>query len=219
MSARTLQLDDALQGYIGDHSLREPAACRELRKRTARLERGGQISSPEQIQLLALLARLAGVRRVVEVGTFTGYMPLWLAPELPEARFVCIDRDQTATAIAREAWERAGVAERIELRLGEADAELGRLVEESAAIFDLIYLDADKEGQIDHYEACIHLLRPGGLIAVDNVLWKGRVADPAHDDATTRAVRAFNDHVHGDDRVDLSLVPIGDGVSLIRRRT
>jgi len=219
MSAHTLQLDDALQQYLAEHALREPADCRRLRERTARLEKGGQISSPEQIQLLALIARLYGARQVLEVGTFTGYMPLWLAPVLPAARFVCVDRDRHATAIAREAWQAAGLHDRIDLRIAEAGPALERLVDGVAAIFDLIYLDADKEGQIEYYESCMHLVRPGGLIAVDNVLWKGRVADPAYDDATTRAVRAFNDHIHGDDRVDVSLIPIGDGLSLIRRRT
>ena len=218
MSERTLQLDDALQGYLDAHALREPAACRQLRLRTRRLDKGGQISSPEQIQLLALVARLLGARRILEVGTFTGYMPLWLAPVLDEARFCCIDRDSSATGIAQEAWQAAGVSDRIELRLGEARHELQRLAAKRGASFDLAYIDADKEGQIGHYEACMHLVHPGGLIAVDNVLWKGRVADQRYDDATTRAVRAFNDYVHGDDRVDLSLVPIGDGMSLLRRR-
>ena len=219
MSARTLQLDDNLQQYLAGHALREPADCRRMRERTAGLENGGQISSPEQVQLLALLARLYGARQVLEVGTFTGYMPLWLAPVLPQARFVCVDRDRKATAIAREAWQAAGVDDRIDLRIAEAGPALEKLVAGVAAIFDLIYLDADKEGQIEYYESCMHLVRPGGLIAVDNVLWKGRVADPAYADETTRAVRAFNDYVHGDDRVDLSLIPIGDGLSLIRRRT
>ena len=217
MSERTLQLDDALQAYLAEHARREPPPCRQLRERTRGLDNAGQISSPEQIQLLALLARLLDARRVLEVGTFTGYMPLWLAPLLPEAEFVCIDRDRTTTAIAREAWEAAGVSDRIELRRGEAADELADLVVRNGAVIDLAYIDADKEGQIDHYEQCMHLVRPGGLIAVDNVLWKGRVADPAHDDATTQAVRAFNDHVHGDDRVELALVPIGDGVTLLRR--
>jgi predicted O-methyltransferase YrrM len=219
MSPPTPHLDDALQHYPAEHPLREPASCRRLRERTARLDHGGQISSPEQVQLLALIARLYGARQVLEVGTFTGYIPLWLAPVLPEARFVCIDRHRTATAIAREAWRTAGVDARIDLRIAEAGPAIERLVDGVAAIFDLIYLDADKEGQIEYYESCMHLVRPGGLIAVDNVLWNGRVADPAYDDETTRAVRAFNDHVHGDDRVDVSMIPIGDGLSLIRRRT
>ncbi len=217
MSEHTLQLDDALQRYLAEHALREPAECRRLRERTRGHERGGQISSPEQVQLLALLACVAGVRRVLEVGTFTGYMPLWLAGALPQAHFTCLDRDRDATAIAREAWQASGVDERIDLHIGEAADELETLVKGSGAVFDLAYIDADKEGQIDHYEGCLHLVRPGGVIAVDNVLWKGRVADPAHDDATTRAVRAFNDHVHGDDRVDMSLVPVGDGLTLLRR--
>ena len=218
MSVRTLQLDPPLQHYLADHAGREPPACRRLRERTERLATGGQISAPEQIQLLALIARLIRARRVLEVGTFTGYMPLWLAPELPDSRFVCIDHDRRVTAIACDAWRQAGISGRIDLRIGRARHELTELIDGGRTRFDLAYIDADKEHQIAYYETCLGLMRPGGVIAVDNVLWKGRVADPDNDDATTRAVRAFNDHVHGDERVDLSLVPIGDGMTLLRRR-
>lgn len=217
MSARTLQLDDAVQGYLHAQGFREPEPCRALRARTEARDDAHLISSPEQIALLALIARLAGVRRVLEVGTFTGYTPLWLALELADARIVGIDRNDEPAAVARRAWAAAGVADRIELHVDDAAAVLPWLRGAGEA-FDMAYIDADKETQLDTYEACLALLRPGSVIAVDNTLWKGRVADAGCDDEATRAVRAFNERVHGDDRVDLALVPVGDGMTLLRKR-
>jgi len=220
MSQQTLQLDCALQAYLHANALREPAACRTLRERTAGSDQAHLLSSPEQTQLLALLAALMGARRIVEVGTFVGYTPLWLALELgAQARIITLDRDADCARIAHAAWTHASVADRIEARLGEARLELQRLFDEDgAAHFDLAYIDADKENQLDYYEYCLKLVRPGGLVALDNVLWKGRVADAECNDATTEAVRAFNRFVHGDTRVDLALVPVGDGLTLVRRR-
>lgn len=222
MSEATLQLDATLQSYLHAVSLREPGPCRELRKRTRwEHERGGDlISSPEQVQLLALLARMLGAWRVLEVGTFTGYTALWLGLELgADARFVCLDRDRDATTIARAAWDAAGIGERVELRLGEAADGLAALLDEGhASGFDLAYIDADKENLVAYYEDCLRLLRPGGLVAIDNTLWGGSVADASDQSASTRAVRALNETVHADERVDLSLVPIGDGVTLARKR-
>lgn len=220
MSEQTLQLDASVQQYLHDISLREPPACRRLRERTRERDDGGMISSPEQTQLLAFLARLMGAQRVLEVGTFTGYTALWLALTLPEeARLTCIDRDEDTLREARAAWDEAGVGERIEVRVGEARTELDRLFDEDeAATFDLAYIDADKENQLDYFEACLKLVRPGGLVAVDNVLWQGRVAHPEWQDETTEAVRAFNRSVYGDERIDLSVVPIGDGLTLACRR-
>lgn len=220
MSEQTLQLDASLQSYLQATSLREPAPCRRLREHTRTLAHGGMISSPEQTQLLALLASLMGARRVLEVGTFTGYTTLWLALALPEeARLIGLDRDEEIARTARAAWDEAGVGERVELRIGEAGRELAALFDEDrAADFDLAYIDADKEGQLDYFEACLKLVRPGGLVAIDNVLWKGRVAYDEWRDETTEAVRAFNRSLHGDARIDLSLIPIGDGLTLARRR-
>lgn len=220
MSADTLQLDETLQRYLHETSLREPAPCRRLRERTAERDDANLISSPEQVQLLALVARLMGVRRVLEVGTYVGYTPLWLALSLGEAaRFTCIDNDDEVSTIARAAWDEAGVAERIEpLDRDAADALATLLDEGRADDFDLAYIDADKECQIDYYEHCLRLVRPGGLVAVDNTLWNGSVTDPADTSETTEAVRRFNRHVHADERVDISLVPIGDGMTLLRRR-
>ncbi len=220
MSTETLQLDPALQAYLHQHALREPPPCRRLREHPRTQQELHLATAPEQVQLLALLRRLMGARRVLEVGTFTGYTALWLALELPETgSILCLDHDAEVGAVARAAWEEAGVDDRIELRVGDAKERLATLFDEGeASTFDFAYIDADKEPLADYFEACLKLVRPGGLVAVDNVLWKGRVAEPEADDAATEAVRAFNRSLHGDDRIDLSLVPIGDGLTLARRR-
>ena len=220
MSQSTLQLDAALQQYLHAHSLREPAACRRLRERAAGRDDAHLLSSPEQVQLLALIARVAGARRVVEVGTYVGYTALWFALALGESvRVTAIDRDPDATAAARAAWREAGVADRIELLERDAADGLAELLDRGeVGTYDLAYLDADKEGQGGYFEQCLDLVHPGGLIAVDNTLWGGRVADPEDDSAATAAIRGFNDDLHGDERIDLSLVPIGDGLTLARRR-
>lgn len=220
MSEATLQLGETLQRYLHEISLREPPPCRRLRELAAARDDSHLISSPEQVQLLALVARLMRARRVLEVGTYVGYTPLWLALALgDEAECFCIDRDDEVTAIAREAWAEAGVAGRIELVRDDADAALRALLDDGgAAGYDLAYIDADKESQLDYYEHCLRLVRPGGLVAVDNTLWNARVVDPDDASASTEAVRRFNAYVYGDDRIDLSLVPIGDGMTLLRRR-
>lgn len=220
MSESTLQLDAALQAYVHTVSLREPAACRAVRQHPHSAGQPHLVTAPEQAQLLALLRRLMGARHVLEVGTFTGYTALWLALESPsDGRIICLDRDADAAAVARAAWDEAGVGELIELRLGAARDRLAELFDEGCGgHFDFAYIDADKEPQREYYEACLKLVRPGGLVAIDNVLWQGRVADEQANDETTRAVRAFNDHLFADERIELSLVPIGDGLTLARRR-
>jgi predicted O-methyltransferase YrrM len=219
MSEATLQLGEPLQRYLHEVSLREPAPCRRLRAAVAEREDRHLISSPEQVQLLVLLARLMGARRVLEIGTYVGYFPLWLALAVEDACVTCIDRDPDATAIAHAAWTEAGVSERIELRREDAAGALDALLEDGAAArVDLAYIDADKESQIDYYEHCLRLLRPGGLVAIDNTLWNARVVDSQDRSPATEAVRDFNAHLYGDDRIDLSLVPIGDGLTLARRR-
>lgn len=219
MSAATLQLDPDLQRYLHAVSLREPGPCRRLRELAAARDDANLISSPEQVQLLALIARLMGAGRVLEVGTYVGYMPLWLALALgEEARFTCIDNDDEVARIAEHAWREAGVGERIERLDADAAEALDSLLDTGhASGFDLAYIDADKEGLVDYYEHCLRLVRPGGLVAVDNTLWSGSVADPGDSSAATVAVRRFNEHVLSDDRVDLSLVPIGDGLTLLRK--
>jgi predicted O-methyltransferase YrrM len=219
MSARTLPLTDALYKYLLDHSLREPAVLERLRLETQRLEHASMQISPEQGQFLALLVRLTGARRCLEIGTFTGYSSTAIALALPvEGQVLCLDVNEEWTARARRAWREAGVADKVELRLAPALDTLSGLRGGGAGSFDFAFIDADKANYGRYYEAVLELLRPGGLVAVDNTLWGGRVADPAAKDADTAAIREFNDRAHRDERVDVALVPIGDGLTLARKR-
>lgn len=219
MSNRTIALSDALYDYLIAASLREPPLLAELRAETARMPMAQMQIAPEQGQFMALLVELLGARRALEIGTFTGYSSLWVALAMPEGRLVACDISEEYTAVARRYWARAGVAQRIELRLGPALATLDRLFAEGAAeSFDFAFLDADKENYDGYYERVLRLLRPGGLLAVDNALWAGAVADPAKTDPDTLAIRGLNAKVRDDARVSASLVPIGDGLLLVRRR-
>ena len=220
MSRRTTPLDDTLYDYLLEVSLREPDVLRRLREETGRLEQAGMQISPEQGQFLALLVEIVGARRILEVGTFTGYSALVMTLAMPaDGTLLACDIDRDWTDIARRYWEEAGVGGRIELELAPAAETLARLVDRGeAGSFDLAFLDADKRGLDDYFERALELVRPGGLIAVDNTLWHGRVVDPDVKDASTEAIRAFNRKVREDRRVSLSLVPIGDGVTLARKR-
>ena len=217
---RTIGLDDRLYAYLCRKTLREPELMARLRAETSRLPRGSMQISPEQGQLMGLLVRLIGARRALEIGTFTGYSALAVAQALPaDGKLVCCDVNEEWTRIARRYWGEAGVADRIELRLGPAAATLAALrAAGEDASFDFAFIDADKESYDLYYEQCLKLVRPGGLIAIDNALWHGWVADPAHRDADTIAIRALNRKVRDDARVDMVLVPIGDGLLLARRR-
>ena len=167
-----------------------------------------------------LLVELIGARRTLEIGTFTGYSALAVALALPpDGRVVACDINEETAAVARRYWAEAGVADKIDLRLAPAGETLAGLIAEGrAGSFDFAFIDADKQGYDAYYEACLELLRPGGLIAVDNVLWDGAVADPERDDPDTRAIRALNEKIRDDRRVSLSLLPIGDGLTLARKR-
>ena len=220
MSDRTLPLDPRLYRYLLDHSLREHPVQRELRVATLAMPHGGMQISPEQGQLMALLVRLLGARRTLEVGVFTGYSALSVALALPpEGRVVACDVNAEWTAMAREYWVKANVAERIELRLAPALQTLDALIAAGeAGRYDFAFIDADKSNYQAYYERSLVLLRRGGLVAVDNTLWSGAVADPSNSDRDTLAIRAFNDCVHLDTRVDVSLLPIGDGLTLALKR-
>lgn len=220
MSNRTIALDDRLYAYLTAHSLREPDVLRRLREETLALPRASMQIAPEQGQLMALLVRLIGARRIVEIGTFTGYSALAMALALPEGgRILACDVSLEWTDVARRYWAEAGVAERIELRLAPALETLGGLIADGAAgTFDIAFIDADKTNMLNYYERSLTLLRPGGLVLIDNTLWGGSVADPDRNDEDTVAIRALNDALHGDGRVDLSLVPIGDGLTIARKR-
>jgi predicted O-methyltransferase YrrM len=220
MSNRTIDLTDSLYDYLLSVSLRETDLQRRLREETAALPMARMQISPEQGQFMAMLVRLTGARRVLEVGVFTGYSSLAVALALPkDGRIVACDVSEEWTAVARRYWAEAGVADRIELRLAPAVDTLDALLEGGAAgTFDLAFIDADKTSYLDYYERALRLLRPGGLVMTDNTLWSGRVADPEVGDADTVALRHYNEHLHRDTRVDLSLVPIGDGLTLARKR-
>jgi len=220
MSSRTISVDDALYDYILRVSLRESDVLARLRAETKALPDAGMQISPEQGQFMTLLARLAGAKRAIEIGTFTGYSAICVASALPPGgMLVACDMSEEWTAIARRYWAEAGVDDRIDLRLGPALDTLDALIGEGGAgTYDLVFIDADKTGYAGYYERALTPLRSGGLICVDNVLWGGSVIDPQKQSDDTKAIRAFNEKLHADDRVDLSLVPIGDGLTLARKR-
>jgi caffeoyl-CoA O-methyltransferase len=220
LANRTISLDDALHDYLMTVSLRETDVQRRLRRETAELAGAWMQVAPEQGQFMALLARLMDVRKALEIGTFTGYSALCVASVLaPGGRLVACDVSREWTDIARGYWTEAGVAERIDLRIGPALETLDTLVAGGGAgTFDFAFIDADKVEYDDYYERTLVLLRSGGLACVDNVLWGGSVIDLAKQDEKTRAVRAINEKIHGDARVDISLVPIGDGLTLARKK-
>ena len=220
MSFASIGLDQQLQDYLLAVSLREPDICARLRERTLAMPESMMISSPEQVQLLELLCRMLGAERGLEIGTFTGYTTLRLTLGLPRLRMTCCDVSEEFTAIARDYWREAGVDERIDLRLGPARQSLDELLDGGAAgSYDFAYIDADKGGYRGYAEACLQLVRAGGLVMLDNVLWDGLVADPADDGDDTRALRDVNRWLHeqAPGRYDLSLVPIGDGLTLLRK--
>jgi caffeoyl-CoA O-methyltransferase len=217
LSNRTLSIDDRVYDYLLSVSLEESELLRELRAETAGIEFAEMQVSPEQGQFMALLVKLSGARRALEVGTFTGYSSICIASALPEdGRLVCCDDSERWTTMARKYWQRAGLEDRIELRLQTAESTLRQLLDgDHAETFDFIFIDADKQNYPQYYEACMRLLRRGGLLAVDNTLWSGSVADLDNMEPDTCAIRRFNNMVKQDDRVIKSLVPIGDGLTLV----
>jgi predicted O-methyltransferase YrrM len=220
VSNATLGLPDDLQDYLLDVGVREPQVLRELREETARLpERDMQIA-PEQGALMALLVELTGARRAIEVGTFTGYSSTRIALSLPpDGSLVCCDISREWTDVARGYWERAGVAGKIELRLGPAMDTLDALLAEGQAeTFDFAFLDADKDRYPEYSDRLLALLRPGGLLAIDNVFWGGEVTQPNDADASVTAIRAMNRALADDERVTLAVVPIADGLTLARKQ-
>jgi len=219
MSNRTLNLDDALYDYVLAHSLREHPAQTALREATRSHAHGGMQIAPEQGQLMALLVKLAGARRAVEVGVFTGYSALTVALALPaDGRLLACDISAEYTAVGRPFWQAAGVAQKIELVIAPALQTLAaRLAAGEAGQYDFAFIDADKSSYDAYFERCLLLVRSGGLIAIDNTLWSGSVARPASD-ADTRALQALNAKLHHDERIDLALLPLGDGLTLARKR-
>ncbi|KIF83195.1 class I SAM-dependent methyltransferase [Noviherbaspirillum autotrophicum] len=219
MSTRSLNLDDTLYRYLLDVSLREHPALAALRELNRTHPNASMQISPEQGQFMALLVKLIGARRTIEVGVFTGYSALATALALPpDGCLIGCDISREFTDVARGFWEKAGVAHKIDLRIAPATQTLDELIAHGdAGSFDFAFVDADKSSYDTYYERCLTLLRQGGLLVVDNVLWGGAVARPAQD-ADTAALQAFNRKLHADERVDLSLVPVADGLTLARKR-
>ena len=211
MTRRTNNLPEELYAYLLDVSLREPSVMRRLREETASLEKANMQIGPEQGQFMTLLVELMGARDALEVGTFTGYSALAVALALPDdGCLVACDLSEEWTAVGRRYWEEAGVAHKIDLRLAPALETLdGLLAEGRAGTFDFAFIDADKEGYDAYYERAVKLMRTGGLIVLDNTLWEGKVADPAVTDGDTEAIRILNRKLVGDERVTLSLLPVG----------
>ncbi len=220
MSPRTIGLPGPLYDYLLSVSSREPAVLAELRAETAKLEWARMQIGPDQGQFMRLLVELIGARHTLEVGVFTGYSSTSVALGLPDdGRIIACDVSEEWTAIARRYWKKAGVAHKIDLRLKPATETLDALIKEGkSGTFDFAFIDADKENYDGYFERCLALLRPGGLIAIDNVLWDGAVIDPSKIDADTQAIRALNRKLHKDERVSLSMVPVGDGLTLARKR-
>ena len=219
MANRRTAIDDALYDYVVAHGVREHAAQKALREATRSQPHAGMQIGPDQGQFLAMLARIGGFRRAIEVGVFTGYSALSVALALPDDGYLlACDVSEAYTSVGKPFWAEAGVAHKIDLRIAPALETLdAQLAAGAAGSYDFAFIDADKSSYDAYYERCLRLLRPGGLIAIDNVLWGGAVARAA-EDADTRALQALNDKIRADERVDIVLVPIGDGVTLARKR-
>jgi len=220
MANQTIGISDELAAYVLRFGTREPDVLARLREETAALPQHGMQIAPEQGAFLALLVELVGARRCIEVGTFTGYSSTAVALALPDdGRIVCCDVSEEWTALARKYWDEAGVADKIDLRIAPAAETLDQLLaagEEGA--FDFAFIDADKAAYDGYYERLLRLVRPGGLIALDNTLWGGEVLDDESDDEDTQALRVLNAKLADDERITLCLLPVADGVTLARRR-
>lgn len=217
MSNRTLSIDERTYNYLCDVAINESELLHQLREETAQLEYSVMQISPEQGQFMSLLIKLMGAKRAIEIGTFTGYSSICVASALPDdGKLICCDTSPQWTAIAEKYWALAELEEKIELYSQPAEKTLQMLLDDGAEkSFDFVFIDADKQNYITYYEMALRLLRKGGLVAVDNTLWSGAVADPENVEPGTRAIRRFNDMVKQDDRVSTSLLTIGDGLTLI----
>lgn len=217
MSNRTLSIDDRIYSYLCDVSVNEPELLRQLRQETAQIEYSVMQISPEQGQFMSLLIKLMSARRAIEIGTYTGYSSICIASAMPaDGKLICTDISPQWTFVAEKYWAKAGLENKIELFSQPAELTLQMLLDDGAQkSFDFIFIDADKQNYIKYYEMGLSLLRKGGIIAVDNTLWSGAVADPENNEPGTRAIRRFNEMLKQDDRVSHSLLTIGDGLTLI----
>ncbi|MBX3001592.1 MAG: class I SAM-dependent methyltransferase [Caldilineaceae bacterium] len=220
MSTRTYQIGEELHRHLLDTTIRDLDVLQRLRAKTARMSEGGMQISPEQGQFMQFLIHAIGARRALEIGTFTGYSALVVALALPDdGRLVACDVSDEYTSVGRPFWEEAGVAHKIDLRLGPGTDSLQTMLDAGEAErFDFAFIDADKPSYERYYELCLKLVRRGGVIAIDNTLWGGRIADQTAQDESTQMIRSLNQKIRNDPRVDMSLVPIGDGLMLACKR-
>ena len=219
MSNQTLPLNGRLQKYMIDFSLREPKILRRLREETSQHRLANMQIAPEQGQFMAMIAQLIEAKRYLEIGTFTGYSSIVMAFSMPKnSEIICCDISEEFTSIAKRYWEESGLLDQIKLHLRPAEETLTELIEKGRENqFDIIFIDADKKNYDQYYELSLRLIRKGGLIMIDNVLWGGDVSDPTINDTQTRSIRAVNKKIRSDQRINHSLVPIGDGMTLARK--
>jgi O-methyltransferase len=217
---RPTPMTDTLYEYVLSVGVREPEVFRELREATSKLPDAEWQIAPEQGPFLAILVQMLGAKNCLEVGTFTGYSAAWVASVLPsDGTIICCETNEEFAAVAREYWAKAGLAQRVDLRMGPALDTLDQLLGGGQpGIFDYAFIDADKANYDAYYERCLQLIRPGGLIAIDNTLWDGKVADNSFTDANTAAIRNLNAKLRDDNRVSLSLLPFADGLTLCVKR-
>ncbi|PJZ57642.1 O-methyltransferase [Leptospira barantonii] len=231
MSRKNIQLTEKLEDYIFRNSVREPDSFRKLREETGKMAQANMQISPEEGQFLGILTKLTNAKRIIEIGTFTGYSSLCFASALPEdGKILCCDISEEWTKIARKYWKETGLESKIRLKIGSALETLQVLIDSKSApdwapdfafgpaSIDLVFMDADKENYPNYYPLVMKLLKPGGLLIADNVLWDGSVADSSHQEPSTIGIRRLNEMIFKDESVDLSLVPIADGVSLVRKK-
>lgn len=220
MSSKTYQLDEEVHDYLIANTIRDLDVLRRLRAETATMEAGGMQISPDQGQFMQFLVKAIGAKRTLEIGTFTGYSALVVALALPaDGQVVACDVSDEYTSVGRPYWQEAGVAAKIDLRLGPGVDTLQAMLDSGeAGTFDFAFIDADKPNYETYYELCLKLVRSGGVIGIDNTLWGGRVADESAQDESTVTIRTLNEKIRNDDRVDMSLVPIGDGLMLACKR-
>jgi predicted O-methyltransferase YrrM len=218
--SRHFSFDERSYQYLLSVSVREPEVARRLREETQQLKNAQMQIGPDQGQFMQLLVQLLRARKTLEVGVFTGYSALWVAMGLPDdGRMIACDISEEYTAVAKRYWKQAGVDQKIDLRLRSARDTLDELVKTGeAGTFDFAFIDADKTNYENYYERSLQLLRVGGLIAIDNTIWSGRVADPKEQDADTVAIRRLNEKVFRDERVTLSMLTVGDGLTLAMKR-
>ncbi|AOP32853.1 SAM-dependent methyltransferase [Leptospira tipperaryensis] len=231
MSRKNIQLTEKLEEYIFQFSVNEPSSFQKLREETAKLAQANMQISPEEGQFLNILTKISGAKRIIEIGTFTGYSSLCFASALPEdGKLLCCDISEEWTKIAKRYWKESGLEKQIHLKIGSA-LETLQVISDSKtspswapnfgygpSSVDLVFLDADKENYPNYYPLILKLLKPGGLLIADNVLWDGSVADDSHQEPSTIGIRKFNELVHKDPNVDISMIPIADGVSLVRKK-